>query len=161
MAKVHIRRMTLDDLDYIMPREVELFTDPWSRRSYEFEVSRNRFSLPVVITKDHVMIGYSVIWKLYEEFHIATFAIFPEYQGQGWGSYFMTQLLNEAFDSEIALLEVRKSNHAAIALYRKFGFSTVRVRPRYYKNGEDALLMQRILKGPVPDSIKGGLDADD
>ena len=39
-------------------------------------------------------------------------------------------------------LEVRVSNHAAAALYRKFGFREVGVRPRYYANdGEDALLM--------------------
>jgi ribosomal-protein-alanine N-acetyltransferase len=42
----------------------------------------------------------------------------------------------------MASLEVRVSNHAAAALYRKFGFREVGIRPRYYAdNGEDARLM--------------------
>jgi ribosomal protein S18 acetylase RimI-like enzyme len=42
------------------------------------------------------------------------------------------------------LLEVRNSNNAAIALYRKFGFSDDGVRREYYPAAdgrEDALLM--------------------
>jgi ribosomal-protein-alanine N-acetyltransferase len=39
-------------------------------------------------------------------------------------------------------LEVRESNHAAQALYRRFGFDVVGQRKRYYQdNFEDALLM--------------------
>lgn len=159
MGRPRLRRMTLEDLDYILPREEVLFADPWSRRSYEFEVSRNKFSLPIILEQEESMIGYTVIWQLYGEFHIATFAILPEYQNQGWGSFFMDILLKEAKDCEIALLEVRKSNLAAISLYRKFGFRTVRVRPRYYKNGEDALLMQRHLPYS-PEELQPGTNND-
>ena len=38
-------------------------------------------------------------------------------------------------------LEVRVSNITAIKLYEKFGFVTLGVRPKYYENGEDALIM--------------------
>ena len=38
-------------------------------------------------------------------------------------------------------LEVRAGNDAAKALYRKFGFTEDGVRPNYYSNGEDAILM--------------------
>ncbi|MEL6822478.1 MAG: GNAT family N-acetyltransferase [Calditrichota bacterium] len=110
MSRPQLRRMTLEDLDYILPRENVLFADPWSRRSYEFEVSRNKFSLPIILEQEESMIGYSVIWKLYGEFHIATFAVMPEYQNKGWGSYFMDILLKEAKDCVIALLEVLNPN---------------------------------------------------
>jgi ribosomal-protein-alanine N-acetyltransferase len=44
----------------------------------------------------------------------------------------------------VASLEVRASNEAAQALYRKLGFHDVGRRPRYYgDNGEDAVLMDR------------------
>jgi ribosomal-protein-alanine N-acetyltransferase len=44
--------------------------------------------------------------------------------------------------AELATLEVRVSNQAAVNLYHKFGFQIVGRRPRYYRdNGEDALLM--------------------
>ena len=41
-----------------------------------------------------------------------------------------------------SFLEVRASNEAAQAMYRKFGYEEVGRRPRYYKdNDEDAILM--------------------
>jgi ribosomal-protein-alanine N-acetyltransferase len=39
------------------------------------------------------------------------------------------------------LLEVRRSNRAAIALYRTLGFFAMGVRARYYPDNEDALEM--------------------
>ena len=51
-------------------------------------------------------------------------------------------------------LEVRRSNHGAIALYESFGFKAAGVRPRYYAdNGEDALIMWR-----TPATLRGSLD---
>jgi ribosomal-protein-alanine N-acetyltransferase len=42
----------------------------------------------------------------------------------------------------MATLEVRDSNRAARALYRKYGFEEVGRRKHYYRdNGEDAVLM--------------------
>jgi ribosomal-protein-alanine N-acetyltransferase len=42
-------------------------------------------------------------------------------------------------------LEVRASNDAAIALYRKTGFVPISIRSRYYSDGEDALVMKYTL----------------
>jgi ribosomal-protein-alanine N-acetyltransferase len=39
------------------------------------------------------------------------------------------------------LLEVRADNHAARGLYARAGFVVVGRRPRYYRDGEDALLL--------------------
>jgi ribosomal-protein-alanine N-acetyltransferase len=44
----------------------------------------------------------------------------------------------------LVTLEVRRSNEAAIALYRKLGYRMVGVRPNYYaEEGEDAMVMER------------------
>jgi ribosomal-protein-alanine N-acetyltransferase len=43
---------------------------------------------------------------------------------------------------------VRVSNLAAQRLYLKFGFAEVGRRKRYYRDGEDALLMTRTLLPP-------------
>lgn len=48
------------------------------------------------------------------------------------------------------ILEVRRSNEAAQALYQQLGFEVVGVRPRYYKDTEeDAVLMQLALGEPA------------
>ena len=142
-AVPNIRRMKIDDLDRIMALETELFTDPWSRQSYLFEICTNRFSLPVVMEIDDVVMGYAVVWRLYGEFHLATFGIAPNHQGNGWGRYLLEKLLDMADVEKRAILEVRRSNHRAKSLYESFGFREIAMRMRYYKNGEDALVMEK------------------
>lgn len=44
-----------------------------------------------------------------------------------------------------ATLELRETNLAALALYRSSGFEEVGRRPRYYENGETALLLTKRL----------------
>ena len=47
-----------------------------------------------------------------------------------------------------AMLEVRVSNAAAIALYEQLGFLQVGRRKGYYQDGEDAILMNMDIPSP-------------
>ena len=141
-----IRRMTEADLDTITKLEQQLFNDPWSRNSFEYEVKRNPFSIPLVLEDKKTILGYSIVWKIYEEFHIANLAISLKYQGKKKGAYLLDQVLNLADESSYVLLEVRESNERAIRLYEKFGFKTIMKRYHYYRNGETALVMQKIIR---------------
>lgn len=140
-----IRLMTSQDLDAVMAIEQINFVDTWSRQSYEFEIYGNRFSIPLVMELNGELIGYVVAWNLFEEFHIATLSIKKEFQGQGWGAYLLQYVLGMADTAEYALLEVRPSNHRAISLYKKLGFEKWGMRRRYYRNGEDAVIMRKEL----------------
>jgi [ribosomal protein S18]-alanine N-acetyltransferase len=46
---------------------------------------------------------------------------------------------------ERLLLEVRRSNQPALALYQQLGFLAVGERKRYYDSGEDALILAWVL----------------
>jgi ribosomal-protein-alanine N-acetyltransferase len=141
---MEVRRMNKEDLDTIVQLERQVFPDPWSRTSFEYEIFQNPFSLPLVLVQDSEIFGYAVIWKIYEEFHIANFAIRPDQQGKKFGNLFFSKILELREDSAFALLEVRESNQRAIRLYQKFGFRTIMKRVKYYRNGETALVMQKI-----------------
>ena len=54
---------------------------------------------------------------------------------------------------------MRADNQPAIALYNRFGFAPVGVRPRYYPGGEDALIMWA--RDIDTDAYKARLDAID
>ena len=56
-------------------------------------------------------------------------------------------------------LEVRADNQPALALYTRFGFAPVGVRPHYYPGGEDALIMWA--RDIDTDDYQGRLDAID
>lgn len=75
---------------------------------------------------------------------IATLAVDPRYQRRGIG-----RALLRACESRIKLplvkLTVRISNQEAITLYEKEGYRTVDIWKRYYRDGEDGLVMEKSL----------------
>ena len=141
-----IRPMRREDLDRVLEIEVQVYRDTWSRSNYRFEIEENRFSLPVVMELEGQVIGYSVAWLMFEEFHIATIAVDPAFQRRGYGEFLLRAILGMSDDAEYALLEVRKTNHKALSLYKKYGFRQYGVRRRYYRDGEDALVLRKELK---------------
>ncbi len=143
-----IRRMTLEDLGAVLQIDRLSFPLPWSERSYRFELTQNPASNMLVVEgRDEGaprVIGYAGYWMLVDEAHISTLAVHPDYRRRGLGAKLLRQLLDDAARSgaDMATLEVRVSNQAAVNLYHKFGFQIVGRRSRYYRdNGEDALLM--------------------
>jgi len=91
-----------------------------------------------------VIIGLAGFWLMADEAHISTIAVHPDWRGLGLGEWLLAHLLEagQALGAAVATLEVRPSNHTALALYQKYGFEQVGRRPRYYSdNDEDALIL--------------------
>jgi ribosomal-protein-alanine N-acetyltransferase len=90
------------------------------------------------------LIGFAGMWILYDEAHITTIGVSPEYRGRGLGELLLIDVFEQAVarNAEWVTLEVRVSNASAQALYEKYGFTRQGVRRRYYSdNGEDAYIM--------------------
>ncbi len=139
--KIAFRRMEPGDADRVHELEEQIFKDAWSRESFIKDINNRDISYPFVVLDESKIAGYAVIWYFADELHIGNIAIAPEYRRKGLASRLLEYVLDN-FDHYIAAyLEVRKSNIAAINLYRKFGFSEYYTRPSYYRDGEDALVM--------------------
>lgn len=138
-----LRKMKFADLDQVYRLEEQVFPTPWSHNVFEDEL-KNSWSLPLVVETHGKVIGYSISWIIADELHIANVAIAPEHRRNNISKQMMLKLMNGAakLGLVIAHLEVRRSNTAALELYRKLGFQIVGVRKRYYEDdNEDALLM--------------------
>jgi len=88
--------------------------------------------------------GFAGIWFMSDETHIVTLGARGGARRTGVADLLLLGVAEAAVKrgSRHVTLEVRRSNAAAIALYRKHGFSEVGVRRRYYSdNGEDAVIM--------------------
>ena len=89
------------------------------------------------------------LWKTYKVGHIISIAVLSEYRNKGIGSALLTkaiELMKENYDIKKVYLEVRVSNEDAIRLYNKFGFRIKDVISHYYRDGEDAYLMEKKLE---------------
>ena len=135
--------MATNDLKDVSNIERDVFPNPWSPQSFANELLHS-FSEAFVVCKGENLIGYAVIWHLEMEMHIANIAIAPFSQRKGIGTWLLTKLIKRAQKNgqERAFLEVRKTNHTAIKLYKKFGFEIIDVRKNYYQQeNEDAFIM--------------------
>ena len=138
-----IRAMRLSDLDNIMPLEHQLFSSPWSKDDYIYELSSNPYAKYYVLEDDKI-VGYVGIWITYETAQITTIGIAKERQGEGLSKLLMNKVIEETKDCEAITLEVRVSNVKAIKLYESYGFKKEAIRKDYYlDNHEDAYLMMK------------------
>ena len=90
------------------------------------------------------LIGFAGMGLEFDEAHITTIGIDPGHRGRGLGELLLLCMVDVAIarGARWLTLEVRVSNVAAQALYRKYGFSVRGSRKRYYSdNNEDALIM--------------------
>lgn len=90
------------------------------------------------------LIGFVGAWLMVDEAHIVTIAVREGYRRRGIGELLLIAAIELALLNKRAAvsLECRLSNDAAIALYEKYGFRRLGIRPRYYSDtGEDAVIM--------------------
>lgn len=155
MEVTEIRRMQEGDLDQVAAIERDLFTMPWSRSSFLFEISDSKTGYAVTALSSGTVVGYAVAWFVADELHIGNVAVARWAQGNGVGKILVEHLLSEAAGRETAFatLEVRASNARAINLYRRYGFRGIAIRKHYYSdNGEDALVMIADIGKAWPDA---------
>ena len=136
------------DLDAILEIERLSFPNPWNRQAFTDELARPWAHLEVLREEGsgHV-VGFCNYWIVLDELHLLNVAVHPDKRRHGHTSFLLHHILAQAktHHSRLVSLEVRESNAQAQALYKKFGFAVVGVRPRYYPDGENAVLMDRVL----------------
>jgi len=128
----------------------------WSAQSYLEELKNPAAILLRLVAEENSTIGFVVgrivaggVVETQLEAEIYNIAVTTSEHRRGFG-----QKLFDAFkdacvarDAANIWLEVRESNHKAIAFYEKNGFSPVQTRNHFYDNPrEHAILMKLILK---------------
>lgn len=138
----HLRLATEIDLPAILTIEQASFPLPWKEEAFRSELRNPCSQLWVAEDGTHI-IGYACAWFILDEGQIVNVAVLPHYRRYGIGKTLIQYLIQEAKIRGVNTLslEVRKSNHAALKLYKSFGFHMVTVRKQYYENNEDAILM--------------------
>ena len=139
-----IEKARAEHIDEITGIEKSSFAVPWSKGSFTDEITANDLAVYICAIAGGRVVGYIGMWDICGEGHVTNLAVHPDFRNKGVGSGLVEGLIEEAKKRGIRsmTLEVRKSNLAAQALYKKFGFAAAGVRKRYYEdNGEDAVIM--------------------
>jgi ribosomal-protein-alanine N-acetyltransferase len=148
--------LTESDVDSVVRVEAQAFRRPWGRAAFlaelvqpdaqSYALRRRSSGAPAQL------IGYVCFRAYLDEMHLLKIAVEAQWRRSGVASWMLARSLQLAArkGARSAYLEVRPSNRAAIALYRKHDFQIIGKRPNYYpETGEDALVFMKTLKEEV------------
>jgi ribosomal-protein-alanine N-acetyltransferase len=135
--------MNVSHVPQVAALEKLCFADPWSEKSVASEL-HNDLALWLVAVEGETVLGYVGSQTVCGETDMMNVAVHPDHRRRGIAADLIEQLIRQLKNrgSCSLTLEVRASNAAAIALYRRNGFSEVGRRKAFYsKPTEDALIL--------------------
>ncbi len=138
---------TETDLAQIAGLETDIFTDPWSVQGLKESLKQPQ-TFFILAKKQDVVCGYAVVYHVLDECEIARIAVAASARREGAGTLIIQKVYEKCrmLGIQRVLLDVRKSNTAAIGFYKAEGFAEDGVRKAFYSNPlEDAVLMSRTL----------------
>lgn len=144
--RITLRTMNYADLRHIMQIEERAYSHPWTIGIFR-DCIRVGYNCWVGIIKGRI-VGYGVIMLAAGEAHILNLCVDPEHQSKGLGRRILQHLVTRCAQTDIdmVILEVRRSNDNARALYHSEGFHEIGVRKDYYPHAEgreDAIIFAR------------------
>ncbi len=146
-----------DDLPALLDLERRSFTHPWTAQHFREEIARPPGGGLLVLrtraeplSPGHGILGYCAYRLVADELGILNLTVAAAVRGRGLGRWLLGFVLarGERGGARRTLLEVRRSNQAALALYQSLGFRVLSVRPAYYTDPrEDGLVLVRSERG--------------
>jgi ribosomal-protein-alanine N-acetyltransferase len=141
---IRIRKAAYSDIEAI--GEIESGGNAlWNTRQFLEELKLN-FSSIAVLEENREVKGFAVCWRVADQIQLNNIGIKREFQRQGLGTRLLRHIITDTLSQDLPavkiILEVSRSNTAAIQFYKKNGFEETGRRKKYYKDG-DAILMER------------------
>ncbi len=146
---IAVREAVQADLLAVFRIEKGSFPQPWPFSAFESFLGEPAF---LVACADGRVIGYVVADSVPNHGrsigHVKDLAVSPNRRGEGVATRLLSRALSALAREGVCRvkLEVREGNEPALALYRQFGFERQRRIPRYYADGETALVMVRSIE---------------
>ena len=140
---MRIDRMRETDVEVAASIDADAPVDPDHLRE---ELAR-AWSRLWVVREGDTPIAFVASWHVSDELHVLNVATRADRRRRGVGRALMDEVVGYAQANGVqhVLLEVRRSNRAAIELYRRVGFFAMGIRSRYYPDDEDAVEMTLLL----------------
>lgn len=131
-VEVRIEPLSIARLDEVLEIESAAYDFPWTRGNF-IDSMASGYAIDMLCAGDQVL-AYYVAMRGVDEVHLLNLTVAPQMQRQGWAVLLLDALALWArgLGAQWLWLEVRVGNLRAQAVYQRFGFRQVGVRPRYY-----------------------------
>ena len=141
-----IRYFSVNDVSRIIELEKKLLGTTLGETYFEMACG-NEFNYIYVSEIDGLVVGYISFTFDGEIAEMLNFCVDEAYQNQGIGKALYLHAEKEFIDQNASsvILEVNRINNKAIKVYSNLGFKEISIRKGYYKDGNDALVLQKLL----------------
>uniref|UniRef100_UPI0040483CA4 ribosomal protein S18-alanine N-acetyltransferase n=1 Tax=Rheinheimera sp. TaxID=1869214 RepID=UPI0040483CA4 len=144
-----IELLSPHDISRLVKIEQHANPYPWQQHAFVSSFADSYFSYKLLDDSDEIQ-GFYFAQLILEQLELFNICVASDMQGRGYGKTLLQHFLQEGRSrgATEAFLEVRSTNHNAIALYEKCGFSKTGVRKNYYVQGDnkaDAILMAIVI----------------
>ncbi|CCO24585.1 ribosomal protein S18-alanine N-acetyltransferase [Maridesulfovibrio hydrothermalis] len=137
-----IFELGLEHIAELRKLESSCFDYYWTEEQFRLGLEKNAFYVLGYVEKG-ILVGYLAYSLVLEEMEVLNLGVHPDFRRSGIGRSLMLDLMQRCREMNIkrGLLDVKETNHPAIALYESLGFVQVGIRKKYYPDTkEDALL---------------------
>jgi ribosomal protein S18 acetylase RimI-like enzyme len=142
------RPATLADLAALTALEQELFgVDAWTEELVRQEIEGPGRRFVVAEDAAGAIAGYAVTMTAGDIVDLLRIGVRPSARRSGIASELLEAVLVDTEGASRMLLEVSVANTDALGFYVARQFSVIDVRPHYYRDGSEALVMCRWLPG--------------
>ncbi|MFX1268679.1 MAG: GNAT family N-acetyltransferase, partial [Promethearchaeota archaeon] len=122
-------------------------SDSFSKETMKQLILQNTLFLKLIKKQDkQKILGFIIIIQDdLDRMNIINFLINKKNQNKGYGSYLLTktlEIVKKVSGIKKIVLNVKTKNRAAIKLYEEFNFRIIRKIENYYRNQENAYLME-------------------
>ena len=133
--------------EYKECHEIDLITIKlWNLKQWEKELKKN-YVYAFACFRNYQIVGICVFQKIFCNAELTYLSIHPTFKRRGLGKKLLKETFKqcESFAIEKIQLEVSDKNLDALNFYHAFGFKTIGIRKKYYKDGSNALLQEKKL----------------
>ncbi len=164
IAELSFLPMQTADLDAVLEIEAVSHLHPWTKGNFTDSLAAGHWAYCIRPQVDRAIKGsyldpailwaYCILFPAVDELHLLNITVSPKLRQLGLASRMMAAIEGVAAQQKMPrmILEVRPSNTAAVALYRKLGYEEIGMRKNYYPadpqlgTREDALVMAKSIK---------------
>jgi ribosomal-protein-alanine N-acetyltransferase len=145
IERLSVRPPQVGDARALAKAELVCFSDPWPPQFFLSEILADGRFNRLLVEPNGDMVAYLFSAWQYLDLHVLKVATLPPYRRQGLARRLMALAEKHAaeMNGESLTLEVRGTNTEAIAMYETLGYERAGVRPAYYQDGEDAIIMTK------------------
>ncbi|WP_300527629.1 ribosomal protein S18-alanine N-acetyltransferase [Maricaulis sp.] len=143
-----IERLHAASADQLAELHALCFDHAWSQAEFA-SLLHLPSSLALGLREDGRLDGFVLVRTAADEAEILTIGVDPRCRKNGVGRALLERAETEARERGVTrvFLEVSDRNSAARALYQRAGYTGAGRRARYYRDGSDALVLEKTLSG--------------